>query len=261
MKIALIQLTSLLDYQTNLKKIELFIEQATSDGVSHIFLPECFYSMSDGTKPTPYVVNGVDEHYKNIQNLAIKHKVFLIGGSAAAYGGGEIVNRAYNFDPEGKDLGQYDKMHLFSCDLVNKEGEKKVIDESDIYTPGESPKIIQVGELKIGLGICFDLRYPEMSRDYMRKGVNLLTFSSAFTVPTGRAHWHALLRARAIENQCFVVAAAQWGRHNDRIQTYGHSLVVDPWGEILVDGEEGEKVVYAQLDLSLVDKVRSRIKL
>ena len=120
--------------------------------------------------------------------------------------------------------------------------------------------MIEAGPLKIGLGICFDVRFPEMARGYSKKGANLLTFSSAFTVPTGKAHWHTLVRARAIENQCFVVASAQWGQNNERISTYGHSLVVDPWGEILADAGEGEKVITAELNLDYVQEVRKKVK-
>ncbi|MCO4792472.1 MAG: carbon-nitrogen hydrolase family protein [Bacteriovoracaceae bacterium] len=255
MKIGVIQITSGLEYEENLIKIRKFIDEAKSAGCEAVFLPECFYSLSDGTKSTPYVVNGVDDHYKNIQNLALDNKIYVLGGTAAAYGGGEVKNRAYNFDPSGKDLGTYDKIHLFSCELKDK-----VIDENDIYSPGEDPKMITAGPLKIGLGICFDLRYPEMYRDYSRKGANLITASSAFTVPTGKAHWHTLIKARAIENQCYVVAAAQWGKNNERISTYGHSLVVDPWGEVLADAEEGEKLITAELDLDYVQEVRKKVK-
>lgn len=256
MKVGVVQMTSGLEYKENLEKADKFIKEAKSQNCEAVFLPECFYSLSDGTVSTPYVVNGVDEHYNNIKNLAVENEIFLLAGTAAAYGSGEVKNRAYNFDPKGRDLGSYDKIHLFSCDL----GEKKVINESDIYSPGEDPKIIEAGPLKIGLGICFDVRFPEMARDYARKGANLLTFPSAFTVPTGKAHWHTLVRARAIENQCFVIAPGQWGKNNDRISTYGHSLIVDPWGEILADAGEGEKLITAELDLDYVQEVRKKVK-
>ncbi|GAB4021866.1 MAG: carbon-nitrogen hydrolase family protein [Bdellovibrio sp.] len=257
-KIGVIQLTSQLDYKVNLEKISSFLEKASQESAKYIFLPECFYSMSDGTKPSPHLINGMDEHYANIQNLAKKYQVYLLAGSAAIKEGDKVKNRAYNFAPDGTDLGQYDKIHLFSCDIMRK-GEEKRINEADIYTPGQTPQLIQAGPFNIGLGICFDLRFPEQSRDYTMKGANLLTYSSAFTVPTGRAHWHTLLRARAIENQLFVVAPAQWGVHNQRIITYGHSLVIDPWGEVLVDAGEGEKIVFAELDLERVNEVRRSV--
>lgn len=259
MKVAVAQLTSDLDFKINLEKISSFAREAKERGAMHLYLPECFYSMSNGLKPSPYLVEEGNEHYLNIQNLAKKEGLFLIGGSAATLKGGKVVNRAYNFSPEGEDLGQYDKMNLFSCD-IQRENERKAIDEADIYTPGNEPKIIDVDGVKVGLGICFDLRYPEMARKYVREGAQILTFSSAFTVPTGKAHWKTLIRARAIENQCFVIASAQWGKHNDRIITYGHSMVVDPWGEILLDLEDGEKVGVVDLDLERIETVRKSVK-
>jgi deaminated glutathione amidase len=259
MKIAVCQITSVLDYKENLKKISKAASYATSEGAQALFLPECFYSMSDGLTPTPHLIEKDNEHYCHIQSIAKKYGVALLGGSAATSLNGKIVNRAYNFSETGEDLGHYDKRHLFSCD-IEKEGRRKKIDEADIYTAGERDVLLSYGDLKIGLGICFDLRYPEMSRQYTHSGANLLTYSSAFTVPTGKAHWYTLIRARAIENQSFVIAAAQWGRNNERIQTYGHSMVVSPWGDVLMDLEEGEKTSCLDLDLSLIQESRDKIK-
>lgn len=259
MKVGIIQITSALDYRVNLEKVRHYLKEAKEQNVEAVFLPECFYSLSDGTKATPYIINGTDEHYKNIEALATDFEMYILGGTAAAYGAGEVKNRAYNFDPKGRDLGTYDKMHLFSCDITNSKGEKKVINEGDIYKTGEETKIIEAGPLKIGLGICFDMRFPEMYREYGKKGVNVITMSSAFTVPTGKAHWHVLVRARAIENQCYAIAPAQWGKNNDRISTYGHSLIVDPWGEILADAGEGEKLITAELDLEYPKEVRKKV--
>ena len=259
-KIGVVQLCSSLDYKENLGKVRGFIEEAKSKSVEAIFLPECFYSMSDGRKPTPYLINEGNEHYGNIQNLALESNIFILGGSAATLNKeGNIVNRCYNFSPSGQDLGVYDKINLFSCAL-KKGDDTKVINEGDIYSPGKSLKLIEAGDLKVGLSICFDLRFPNMFREYALKGANVLTIGSAFTVPSGRAHWHTLVRARAIENQCFVVAPAQWGKHNDKISTYGHSLVVDPWGEVLCDAQEGESLSICELDLSKIQKVRDSIK-
>ncbi len=259
MKVALLQMNSKLDYQENLEFIRTKAKIAQDEGARALFLPECFYSMSDGTKPTPYLVEEGNEHHQNILSLAKDFKLALIGGSAATLLNGKVVNRAFNIDPQGHSLGNYDKMHLFSCD-IKKEDSRKSIDEADIYTPGNQPQMIEFEGIKMGMGICFDLRYPEMARDYVHQGAKLLTFSSAFTVPTGKAHWATLVRARAIENQCFVVAAAQWGRHNERIQTYGHSMIVDPWGEVLVEAGEGESLHLVDLDFSRVEEVRRSVK-
>ncbi len=258
MKIGLIQLTSVLDYKKNLETIRSFMLQAKKNHVEAVFLPECFYSFSNGKIPTPYLVEKNNEHYENIRSLAQEFGVFLLGGSAAAKEGKDIVNRAYNFDASGKDLGHYDKIHLFSCSL---EEESLDLNESSIYTSGDCPVLINVGPFKLGLGICFDLRYPMMSWNYSKQGVHILSFSSAFTAATGKAHWHTLLKARAIENQCFVVAAAQWGKHNSKIETFGHSLVLGPWGEVLVDGGEGEKLLVSHLNLDRISDVKNQIKI
>ncbi|HAZ11913.1 MAG: hypothetical protein A2X86_07320 [Bdellovibrionales bacterium GWA2_49_15] len=258
-KVAILQLNSKLDFKENLLSIQRLISEACELGIKYLFLPECFYSMSDGTKPTPHLVTFANEHFKHIQKLASDNHVFLLGGSVAFLEDDKVLNRSLNFDDQGRLLGYYDKMHLFACDL--KEGNRaNTITESDIYTPGKTPKLIQAGPLKIGLSICFDLRYPDMFRQYVLDGAQILSVSAAFTVPTGKAHWHTLLRARAIENQCFVLAPAQYGRHNEKIETFGHSLIIGPWGDVLADGGEGEKLVWATLDLAQIKAVRSAVK-
>jgi len=254
MRIGVVQICSVQDYRENLEKIKKFLKEAKEQGAMAAFLPECFYSMGDGSSVTPYLVEGENEHFLNISNLAKEFSLYILGGSAAAKDKGKIFNRNFNFDPRGNLIGIYDKINLFACEI----GPKKV-DEGKLCNKGSQEKIIQVRDLKIGLSICFDIRYPQMYQNYRTQGANLLTISSAFTVPTGKAHWHILARARAIENQCFVVASAQWGQHNEKVQTYGHSLVVDPWGEVLLDLGEGEKVGVVDIDLSKVADVKKRI--
>lgn len=259
MKVAVFQLCSELDYQPNLEKIKNAAKEAANAKAQILFLPECFYSMSDGSEPTPHLVNKENDHFKNIQKIAAENSIHLIGGSVA-YLEDKVINRVLNFDHEGKELPYYDKMHLFSCDIT-RDGKRKKINEADIYTPGNKPQMIDVLNWKIGLGVCFDLRYSEMAKNYRDQDAQILTYSSAFTVPTGKAHWHTLLRARAIESQCYVIAPAQWGRHNDKIQTYGHSLIVDPWGEVLADAGKGEKLIFAELDTERITQVRSMVKM
>lgn len=263
-KIALLQMNSHYEASKNLEAVETAAKKSIEEGAEALFLPECFYSMSDGLAATEYLVEGdlqkrkEDEHYQAIQRIS-QLGIALIGGSAATRDRDNVVNRTYNFSKDGEDLGHYDKINLFSCD-IQKENQRKAIDESDIYTPGTEPQLIEWEGIKIGLGICFDLRYPEMARSYVEQGAKILTFSSAFTVPTGRAHWHTLVRARAIENQCFVVACAQVGKHNERIITYGHSLVVDPWGEIILDAKDEEGLFFVELNLERIDEVRKSVK-
>ncbi len=258
MKIGVIQLCSVLDPMINLATIRKFLSEAKLEGAKAVFLPEAFYSMSDGTKPTPYLVEGHNEHYEAIRKLAMESGLYILGGSAATNLDGKIMNRSYNFAHDGTELMIYDKMNLFAVDL-SKHPSNTVIDEARVYTRGNTPKILAIDNFKIGLSICFDLRFPELFRSYSWQGANVLSVSSAFTVPTGKAHWHTLLRARAIENQCYVVASAQWGQHNEKLSTFGHSLVIDPWGEVIVDAGEGEKIVYAEFSMEKLEAVRARL--
>ena len=258
MKIGVIQLQSLLDPEHNLSTIRTLLKQAKEQKAQAVFLPEVFYSMSDGTKATPYVIQGKDQHYEAIKKLAVDFQIYLLGGSAATLVDGKVMNRSYNFGPDGKDLGFYDKMNLFSCDL-SKHPSNTVIDEGKVYTAGKNPLLLDIEGFKLGLSICFDLRFPELFRMYSSQGANVLSISSAFTVPTGKAHWHTLVRARAIENQSYVIASAQWGKHNERMSTFGHSLIVDPWGEVIADAQEGEKIIFGDLDQEKIDSVRARL--
>jgi len=262
MKIAIIQLTSVLDPKTNLNKIHSLIHDAKKSDpkLEAIFLPEVFYSMSDGNGATPYLVEGENEHYQNIQNIAIKHNVFVLGGSAATLVDGKVFNRSYNFSPKGVELGLYDKIHLFSVNLT--EGNQQTnLNEGRVYSSGKSLKTINFGDFNLGLSICFDLRFPELFRRYHKLGVNILSISSAFTVPTGKAHWEILLRARAIENQSYIVASAQYGKHNEKISTYGHSMIIDPWGKVIAECDDGENLKIAEIDLKLVNEVRARMNI
>lgn len=258
MKVAVIQIQSVLDPQVNLSTIRKFLTQAKNANAVAAFLPEAFYSMSDGTRPTPFLVQDKNEHYLAIKALAEDSGLFILGGSAATLVNGNVMNRSYNFDPQGNDLDVYDKMNLFACDL-SKHSSNQIIDEGKVYTPGTKPQIIEVLDFKIGLSICFDLRFPEIFRGYSYRGANVLSISSAFTVPTGKAHWHTLARARAIENQSYVVASAQWGKHNEKLSTFGHSLIIDPWGEILADAGEGENIIFAEFSLDRLKSVRERL--
>ena len=260
MRFGVIQLNSKLDPKENLNKVEKYLTQAAKETCSAVFLPEVFYSMSNGQEPTPYLIENENEHYKNIQNLAKKYDIYLLGGSAATKVGEQIINRTYNFTNKGETLKNYDKIHLFSCDL-SKHQSKKVIDENRIYNPGTDPVIDDVLGWKIGYSICFDVRFPELYRYYRSQGVQIFTAAAAFTVPTGDAHWKTLLRSRAIENQAYVFASAQWGYHNEQIQTYGHSMIIDPWGTVLAELPEGEGLIFADVDKSRLEEIRSRVNM
>jgi len=262
MKIAILQICSGLDYRDNLEKITKMIQEVKKSApeTQAVILPEVFYSMSDGTCATPYLIEDENEHYQNIQKLSTDNTIAILGGSAATKMNGNIYNRSYNFDASGLELGIYDKLHLFKIDLAGHE-KKVIIDEGRTYTRGDQLKLFDFNSFKFGLSICFDLRFPELFRELFHKGANVMLVSSAFTETTGRAHWETLLKARAIENQSYVIACNQWGKHNEKLTSYGHSMVIDPWGEIVANAKDGEKILYAEIDIKRVEKIRSRMSM
>ena len=191
------------------------------------------------------------------RDSAREHGIWLHLGSVAVRSeGGKIANRAFVIDPAGDIRARYDKIHLFDVDLPTGESWR----ESNVYSAGEGAVVVAgtpVG--KLGLTICYDLRFPLLFARLAEAGAEVVAVPAAFTVPTGQAHWHVLQRARAIEAGMFIVAAAQVGTHADGRATYGHSLVVDPWGEILLDMGKTPGVGFAEIDLQRIADVRSRV--
>ena len=166
-----------------------------------------------------------------------------------------MAKRSFFFSPSGKEIARYDKIHMFDVDLPNGESYR----ESSDYEPGDKSALADTDFGKVGLTICYDLRFPHLYRDLAKAGASILAVPSAFTVPTGQAHWSVLQRARAIETGSFVVSAAQCGQHDGDRKTYGHSIIVDPWGVVLAEAGEEPGVITADLDLSAVDKARQAI--
>jgi predicted amidohydrolase len=258
MKIALIQMTSVLDYKINLEKIDSWLAQAKIQNATHVFLPESFYSFSNGIEVTPYFLAPGNSHENHIKALAKKHRLNLWGGSCIYKIGNNYLNRALFINEQGEIINHYDKMHLFYFN--NTTPGQVSHDEASKYKAGNSLTFCPWDkEWLLGASICYDVRFPELYRKYSTAGANVLTVASAFTIPTGQAHWHNLLKARAIENLSFVIASAQWGKHNDRISTFGHSLIVSPWGEILVDMKEGEGLQVCDLDIQKVKEARTKL--
>ena len=206
MRIALCQLNSKLDFRHNLDQIKELLEEAKKQKAVAAFLPECFYSMSDGVNPTPHLVEDHSEHLANIKSLAVDYGLALIGGSVAYRLGNQIVNRALNISKDGVVMNSYDKINLFSCDLYEESRIVKKIRESNIYTPGTDLNFFNFGTTKIGNAICFDLRFPEIFSAMIKENVDIVTVPSAFTRKTGEIHWHLLNRARAIETQAFIIS-------------------------------------------------------
>jgi len=188
--------------------------------------------------------------------LAKELGVDLLIGSLAIKSGHKVRNRSFLFGRHGLMSATYDKIHLFDVSV----SESERYHESATYTAGEAPVLAKVGEAKLGLSICYDLRFSTLYRHYAQAGAQIITVPAAFTVPTGRAHWDVLLRARAIETGSFVIAPAQGGQHEDGRATYGHSKIINPWGEVIAElSDDAPGFVCADLDLSEVTEARKRI--
>jgi len=199
-----------------------------------------------------------DESLAQFRELARETGAWILIGSMAVKIREEserLANRSILLRPDGETVATYDKIHMFDVDV----GEGESYRESNGYRPGDHATLAQIPWGGLGMTVCYDMRFPYLYRSLAKAGADFLTAPSAFTVPTGRAHWHVLLRARAIENGCFMFAPAQVGEHAEGRKTYGHSLIVDPWGEVLADGSEDVGVVTAEIDVAKVAEARGKV--
>ena len=224
-----------------------------------LFTPEMSGLLdSDGARADANIVHeDQDEVLRRVRTAARRHGLWVHLGSLAVRDpdSAKWANRAFVINAEGGVAARYDKMHLFDVDLHTGESWH----ESARYVPGRGPVVVETLVGMLGLSICYDMRFPALYQALSAAGATVIAAPAAFTVPTGKAHWHVLLRARAIENAAFVVAAAQVGVHADGRATFGHSLVVDPWGQVLLDMGEKPGLQYCEIDLAMIDEVRGRI--
>ena len=258
-RIALFQSCTGIDTASNAQALVAAIGEAADGGATMLFTPEMSGLLDrDAERAAANLrTEEDDEVLAACRDAAIRHGLWLhLGSLAVRTEEQKLANRTFVIDPTGAVRARYDKIHLFDVDLPTGESWR----ESSVYRPGEGAVVVDgtpVGRL--GLAICYDLRFPALFSRLAEAGAETVAVPAAFTVPTGRAHWEVLLRARAIEAQAFVVAAAQSGRHQDGRETYGHSLVVSPWGEVLLDMGEAVGVGFADIELSRVEDVRRRI--
>jgi deaminated glutathione amidase len=258
-KIALFQSNTGIDPQANARALVGAIEEAASGGAEMLFTPEMSGLLDrDSARAAKKLRREEnDEVLAAARDAAKSNRIWVSLGSLAVLSDdGKVANRSYVIDREGQVRAHYDKIHLFDVDLPTGESWR----ESNTYSPGQGVVLVNgtpVG--KLGLTICYDLRFPGLFARLAEANADVISVPAAFTVPTGKAHWHILMRARAIEAGLFVVAAAQVGRHEDGRQTFGHSLVADPWGEVLLDMGEEPGVGFADIDLKRISDVRSRI--
>ncbi|ASK67830.1 MULTISPECIES: carbon-nitrogen hydrolase family protein [Shewanella] len=267
MRISLLQCQSSRDVSANLLFIESQLEELTrqrlqwdKDAPHLVVLPEC--SLLFGGHESQQLAYAGDSHLSPLKSalsaLAARYCVYMVAGTIPALAeDGRVYSRCYLFDDKGDTLGQYDKLHLFDVDVADG---TKLYRESETFCPGNHISVIDTPFGKIGLTICYDLRFPDLFRALRLAGAEIITVPSAFTKVTGEAHWQVLLQARAIETQCFILAAAQWGAHNEGSrETWGQSMVIGPWGEVIAEQKTGTGWVHADINVAEVHGIRSKM--
>jgi len=254
---ACVQNTATRDIEANVDWVCARIDEAAAAGADFIALPETAGLIEPVNERIPAATYRETEDIglAAFRSRAAKHGVSILVGSQLILEDGKIFNRSFLLDKSGEIRARYDKLHMF--DIVLKHGE--FYRESDAIAPGDRAVIVETEWGKLGLSICYDLRFGALYRALAQGGAEFITIPAAFTQTTGQAHWHILVRARAIETGAFVIAPNQCGHHCDQRYSYGHSLIVDPWGEILADGGAQPGLIYADIDLDQVQKARDRI--
>ena len=258
-KVAAIQMCSGTDPGRNVADMERMVREVAGQGARYIQTPEMTGAMvrDAEARKAAFTTQDKDSVAAAAGRLAGELGVFLhVGSTAIRRADGKLANRALLYAPDGSLRASYDKIHMFDVDLDKGESWR----ESSAYEPGTEAVVTDIGEARLGFAICYDLRFPQLFRTEALAGADLLSVPAAFTRQTGEAHWHVLLRARAIENGAFVVAAAQGGLHEDGRETYGHSLIVDPWGRVLAEADHAEPgVVVAEIDAAQSAAARAKI--
>lgn len=255
--VSLIQMDSGSDKEKNISSAEKFLNQAVSKGSKFILFPETFNYRGDFDKLNDIAETIPGPSLSIFIEIARRHKVWILAGSLyeKIRGSKKVYNSSVLIGSDGKVKAVYRKIHLFGVLLK----EKKIF-ESKIYLSGKEPLIVSAVGFKVGLSICYDLRFPELYRGYSASGAKVLCVPSSFTEVTGKAHWEVLLRARAVENQCFVLAPNQCGVGLSGVKTYGNSMIVDPWGKVIARASSSrQEIISAELNFTRLDKVRKNL--
>ncbi|MDV3252060.1 carbon-nitrogen hydrolase family protein [Devosia sp. BK] len=259
MKIAAIQMRSGLDPNANLAALEPMLRQAAAEGVDYVLTPEVTMIFPENREQLRSVAAPFENHpqLKRVGELAQELGIHIhIGSLPVPLEDGRFANRSVLFAPDGSQQAVYDKIHLFDADIAGLNAYR----ESATYKGGEEAVVTPLGDFTLGFSICYDMRFPKLYNALANGGATLIAVPAAFTVPTGQAHWHVLLRARAIETGSYVIAAAQGGVHQNGRATYGHSLVIDPWGKIVAELDHDEPgVLVVEIDPAAVVEARQRI--
>ena len=258
--VSCLQYTSTTNELHTLEIIKPLINKAIDLGSDIIALPECATALQGDPSNTIKLAKTQSENIslKILKEIAKTNSVHILIGSLPIKTNNKITNRSFLIGPNGKTLYKYDKIHMFDVNLPNGESYK----ESDTYSPGSKAVLAKVKLrkiVKIGMTICYDLRFPKLFQDLAINGAEIITVPSAFSKNTGKLHWHTLLRARAIETGCFIIAPAQTGTHCKGRKTYGHSLIISPWGKIIADAKKETNLINAKINLDIVKEARLAI--
>jgi len=259
MRLAAIQMCSGKDVDRNLDRALALVNRAADEGADVVALPENFALMGSDRERAQFVQDLDGPVLKELGRVAKERSVLLLAGTVLERNRDEADPRPYNtsvlLDRQGSPIAVYRKMHLFDVSLTDGVSYR----ESESVRPGDEPVVAFVEGVGFGLSICYDLRFPELYRLLAFRGAQVVFVPSAFTVETGKDHWMSLLRARAIENQVYIVAPAQFGTHESGRVTYGHSMIVDPWGTVLAQAPQKESVLWADADFGYQEEIRSRV--
>lgn len=244
------------DPNKNLLRIEELARQASQEGAHYLLTPEMSVAFAEDAEQLAKIAQGSEQNtsLEACAKIARESALFLhIGSLAIALSDGGFANRSVLFDPEGQLLEYYDKIHLFDADVQGDDAYR----ESNNYAGGKQAVLGKMGNINVGMSICYDVRFGALYRALANAGAHIICVPAAFTVPTGKAHWEVLLRARAIETGCYVLASAQGGTHENGRQTFGHSMIIDPWGEIIATrADQSSGLIFSELDFEKIKQAR-----
>lgn len=262
LRVGAVQMCSTADLAANLATCRALAARAAAEGGQLVVLPENFALLGRGEADKLAAAESLEHGGPigdTLREIATRHGVWVVGGGMPERVPGDerrTYNTAVVIAPSGERVARYRKIHLFDVDIPGG----ATLRESDATAAGDEALVVELGGARVGVTICYDVRFPELYRTLVKDlGAEVLLVPAAFTAHTGAAHWHLLLRARAVEDQAWVVAAAQWGRHNDKRESFGHTLVVDPWGTVVAESASGDGVVMATLDGDTVERRRAQM--
>ena len=255
-RVAVAQLISSENLDENLSALDVFFAQSSDKGAQLLVLPENFAFMGRHELDKLKIAEeeGSGKIQQTLSNLSREYKLWVVAGTVPLKApDGRVWASSLVFDAQGVQVARYDKIHLFDVNISDTEKHE----ESKTYAPGNTPVVIDTPIGRLGLSVCYDVRFPELYRELVNQGAEVFTMVAAFTATTGAAHWHALLRARAIENMSYMLASNQGGVHASGRETYGHSLIVSPWGEVLSEIKYGTGLIFSNIDLEQLHKRRA----